>query len=121
MKLVSKSTTFSEIIMFFALSGGLWFFYSLSLDLGFSKSDSQGISSVLLLIAIALYLVISRIWVRWRIDQRYKGLSIEQRIYEMDKWIEDGIDEGIITREELEQIKALAKVKFELDKLNIKK
>lgn len=88
-------------------------FYFLCQLLGFSDSDSKGLSLFLLFLVISLYLLVDHAWVKSRWRQRLNGLSTEQHIHEIDKVFVEMVNKGIVTHEELEEMRAKAKSKFE--------
>lgn len=113
MKIFPRLPTLAEVGWFIALSTGLWSLYVLFQWLGFSTNDSKGLSLLALLGIIAIGLVTYRHWLTARWDRRFKGLSTEQQIVELDKVFEEKIAAGLITRAELNEIRLKAKADFE--------
>ena len=113
MKLFPRLPTHTEVGWFLALSTGLGFLYVLFQQLGFSSNDSKGLSLLALLVIIAVGLIAYRRWFMTRWDRRFKGLSLEQQSLELDRVFEEQVAAGIITRAELNEMRAKAKNRFE--------
>ena len=116
MKLFPRLPTLADLAdvgWFLALSTCLWFLYVLFQRLGFSANDSKGLSLLALLVMIAVGLIAYRQWFMARWDRRFKGLSLEQQILELDRVFEEQVAAGIITRAELNEMRVNAKAKFE--------
>ena len=118
MKLLSRSTTLADVCWFLALSAGLWLLYLLFNRLGFSSNSSKGLSLLALLILIAIGLITQRQWTKSRWNRRFKRLSSQQQLLELDKVFEEQVASGVITRVELDEISAKAKARFEREGFN---
>lgn len=113
MKLLSRPNTLADVCWFLAISAGLWILYLLFHRLGFSSNVSKGLSLLALLILIGIGLIAQRQWIKSRWSRRFKELSLQQQILELDKVFEEQVSAGVITRMELDEIGAKAKAKFE--------
>lgn len=113
MKPFPKLPNFANVGWLIALSTGLWLLYLLFNRLGFSTNDSKGLSLLALLVIIAVGLIANRQWFVARWDHRFKGLSLEQKILELDRVFEEQVAAGNITRAELNEMRMHAKAKFE--------
>lgn len=113
MKLFPRPTTHANLGLLLALSVCLWVFYVLFQRLGFSSNDSKGLSLLALLIIIVVGLIAYRQWFMTCWERRFKGLSLEQQILELDKVFEEQVAAGNITPARLNEIRATAKAKFE--------
>lgn len=113
MKLLSKSTTLSEVGWWLALSACLFLLYLGFLQLGFAPTDSKGLSLLGLFGILAIGFAIYRWWLKSRRDRRFEGLSLEQHLAELEKVFEEQIAKGVITRAELEDIRDQTRNRFE--------
>lgn len=114
MKFLSKPTRLSDIGWWLALSGCLLSLYVAFLLLGFDIEDSKGLSLLALLALLTIGFLTYRSWLKSRWDRRFKGLTLERQIAEMDKVFEEQIAADVMTRSELESIRELARKRFEL-------
>lgn len=113
MKLLSKSTTLSEVGWWLALSACLFLLYLGFLQLGFAPTDSKGLSLLGLLGILAVGFSIYRWWLKSWWDRRFEGLSHEQQLAELEKVFEEQIARGVITLAELEDFRDQAQDRFE--------
>jgi hypothetical protein len=113
MKLLSKPTKLSDVGWWLALSVCLLLLYFALLSLGFVSNDSKGLSLLGLLAILAIGLLMQRCWIKSRFDRRFAGLTLDQRMVEMEKVFEEQVIAGVITRAELERLRGSARTRFE--------
>ena len=80
----------------------------------------MGLSFLALLVLIALGLIAQRQWLKLRWDRRFKGLSFEQQTLELDRVFEEQVAAGVVTRVELDEIRAKAKAKLERERSSMR-
>lgn len=118
MKLSSKPSTKQDFAWFLGLGALLFGLYVFFKYLGYSDSDSKGISLLALLLTVGLGFVVYRKWLRHQTDRHsawFKGLQIEQQLIELEKMMEAQVAAGVVTRVEYDEMKVKARAKFARD------
>jgi len=116
----SRPTTLADVGWFIAMCAGLWALFLLFQRLGFSTNYGMGLSFLALLVLIALGLIAQRQWLKLRWDRGFKGLSFEQQTLELDRVFEEQVAAGVVTRVELDEIRAKAKAKLERERSSMR-
>lgn len=113
MKFLSKSTQMSEVVWFLALSASLLVLYFVLLEFGFAASDSKGLSLLGQLVILAVGFSVYRWRLNSRWDRRFDGLSLEAKMAELEKAMEEQVTAGVVTRAELTDMRDRARGAFE--------
>jgi hypothetical protein len=118
-KIVSRPSTLSEVVWCLGLSALLLSIYFLCRRAGLDENDSKGISLLALLTMLGIGFAAYRMRLKAvtaRDTHRFEGLSLEQKLLEVDKMFEEQVAAGILTRAQLDEAKANAKARYERER-----
>jgi Flp pilus assembly protein TadB len=87
--------------------------YCALLQLGFAPTDSKGLSLLGLFVILAIGFFIYRWWLKSRRDRRFDGLSLEEQMVQLEKWLDEQVATRVVTRAELEAMRERARNTFE--------